>query len=211
MKRLPIVPTIVVALAVAAMVALGVWQLHRRAEKETLLALYATNQHLPAIALPLFPDDRVLFRRASAFCLQPVSWSSQAGRAADGGTGWRQIAECRTGAEGPGFAVQMGVARDATAKAAWGGGRVSGYVTHVPDHRPLFVSGFDRSPQPLMIVADTPAPGLKANAAADLSAVPNNHLAYAVQWFLFAAIAAIIYAIAVWRRGHVVVPPPPPR
>jgi cytochrome oxidase assembly protein ShyY1 len=30
--------------------------------------------------------------------------------------------------------------------------------------------------------------------------MPNNHLAYAVQWFLFAAIALIIYIIAVRRR-----------
>ncbi|MBM3928735.1 MAG: SURF1 family protein, partial [Sphingomonadales bacterium] len=39
-----------------------------------------------------------------------------------------------------------------------------------------------------------------ANPAPDLSAVPNNHLAYAVQWFLFAVVAAIIYAMALRRR-----------
>ena len=211
MRRLPIVPTIVVAIAVAAMVALGVWQLHRLAEKEALIALYARNQALPAIALPRFPDDGVLFRRASAFCLQPVGWSKQAGRAADGSMGWRQIAACRTGAEGPGFSVQLGVGSDPNARPHWAGGRVSGYITHVPDHRPLVLSGLDRTAQPLMIVADTPPLGLKPNPPADLSAVPNNHLAYAVQWFLFAAIAAIIYAIAVRRRMRAVVPPPPER
>jgi surfeit locus 1 family protein len=30
--------------------------------------------------------------------------------------------------------------------------------------------------------------------------VPNNHLAYAVQWFLFAGVAAVIYALALRRR-----------
>ena len=30
--------------------------------------------------------------------------------------------------------------------------------------------------------------------------VPNNHLAYAVQWFIFAAAALIIYILAVRRR-----------
>jgi surfeit locus 1 family protein len=30
--------------------------------------------------------------------------------------------------------------------------------------------------------------------------VPNNHLSYAVQWFLFAAIASVIYVLAVRRR-----------
>ena len=51
-----------------------------------------------------------------------------------------------------------------------------------------------------MLMADPPAPGLDANPGPDLSAVPNNHLAYAVQWFLFALVAAVIYAIAVRRR-----------
>ena len=51
-----------------------------------------------------------------------------------------------------------------------------------------------------MLVADAPPPGLTANAPPDLSAVPNNHLAYGVQWFLFAGIAATIYGLALRRR-----------
>ena len=30
--------------------------------------------------------------------------------------------------------------------------------------------------------------------------MPNNHLAYAVQWFLFALTALVIYAIALRKR-----------
>jgi surfeit locus 1 family protein len=33
--------------------------------------------------------------------------------------------------------------------------------------------------------------------------IPNNHLSYAVQWFLFAGIAGVIYALALrqrWRK-----------
>ena len=41
MRRLPIGATVVVALAVATMVALGIWQLHRLDEKRALLATYA--------------------------------------------------------------------------------------------------------------------------------------------------------------------------
>ena len=40
-----------------------------------------------------------------------------------------------------------------------------------------------------MLVADTPPAGLAANGTPDLGAVPNNHLAYAGQWFFFAAVA----------------------
>lgn len=199
-----------VALAVAAMIALGVWQLHRLSEKQALLKIYAANASAPAIALPRFPDDTLLFRRASAFCLQPTSFGSEGGRNAKGGTGWRQIAQCRTGAEGPGFAVQLGLTNDPHAKPAWKGGAVRGYITHAPDHAPLIAAAFGGATQkPLMLVADPPLAGLQPNPGPDLSAVPNNHLAYAVQWFAFAAIAAVIYGIALRRR--MVAAPPPPR
>jgi surfeit locus 1 family protein len=37
-RRIPIVPTLVVLAAVATMIGLGVWQLQRRAWKEALIA-----------------------------------------------------------------------------------------------------------------------------------------------------------------------------
>ena len=52
MKKLPILPTILVAAAVAAMVALGIWQVHRKAEKEALLATYAAAANKPPISWP---------------------------------------------------------------------------------------------------------------------------------------------------------------
>jgi cytochrome oxidase assembly protein ShyY1 len=205
-RRLPVVPTILVALAVALMIWLGVWQIHRLHWKEALLARYAANQHLPTIALPIgSTDDALLFRHATAFCLKPVSWSSEAGRDARGRVGWRQIAHCATGAEGPGFMVQMGIATDPDTRPSWKGGAVSGFITHAPDHAPLIAMALGKGPpDPLMLVADTPAPGLAANAGPDLSTIPNNHLSYAVQWFLFAIVAVVIYGLALrkrWRTG----------
>lgn len=205
MKRIPIIPTVLVALAVAAMIALGVWQLQRRTEKEALLARYARNVTLPRIVFPVIPvDDGLLFRRASALCLQPVRFEIEGGRNGRGGTGWRQIAQCRTGAEGPGFAVQIGFGNDPHAKPNWRGGPVRGYITYAPDQAPLiarwFASAHSRA---LMLVADPPANGLDPNPGPDLSAVPNNHLAYAVQWFLFAGVAGIVYVVALRRRTAV--------
>jgi len=203
-RRVPIVATILVALAVAAMIGLGVWQLQRRAEKEALLARLAANRDLPAIAFPRVPlGDDLLFRRAGAFCLQPTSWSSEGGHDARGKSGWRQIARCRTGAEGPGFAVQIGLSGAPNTKPTWRGGRVQGYLAYAPDHQPLIAGVFGRVPRTLMIVADPPLAGLAANPPADLSSVPNNHLAYAVQWFVFAAVAAIIYGLALRKRQNV--------
>lgn len=42
-----------------------------------------------------------------------------------------------------------------------------------------------------------------ASAPPSPDTIPNNHLSYAVQWFLFAGIAAVIYALALrqrWRK-----------
>lgn len=200
MKRLPIVATVLVALAVTAMVALGFWQLQRRGEKLAELKVLAANPSKPSIALPIPAiGDDLLFRRAGAFCLKPVSFALDgAGKA-----GFRVIARCATGAEGPGFTVQIGTTQDASYKPTWGGGKVSGMITHAPSGVPLIAMLFGKSPpKELMLVTDAPAPGLSANQMPSIESIPNNHLAYAVQWFLFAGIAVIIYLLALRRRAH---------
>jgi cytochrome oxidase assembly protein ShyY1 len=52
----------------------------------------------------------------------------------------------------------------------------------------------------LMLVLTEPAARLEQSAPPSIKDVPNNHLAYAVQWFIFAADAAIIYGLALYRR-----------
>lgn len=197
MRRIPVLPTVLVALAVATMIALGLWQLLiRLPEKEAQLAQLAANPARSVIAYPSVPDDALLFRRASGICIEPTAI-----RLAGAGTaGYRAIAKCRTGAEGPGMTVQLGTTRDPKAKLAWRGGAVSGYLTHAPDPRPLIATIFDGAPKRLMLIADTPPAGLTRNMPPDVAAVPNNHLAYAGQWFFFAAVASVIYVLAVRRR-----------
>ncbi|RYY23937.1 MAG: SURF1 family protein [Sphingomonadales bacterium] len=199
MPRFPLIATLIVGLAIAIMIALGVWQLAvRLPEKEAQLAQLAGNPAKPAIAFPRFPDDTLLFRKASGFCVQPVS-SQLIGA---GGAGFRFIVECRTGGlEGPGMMVQLGTTRDPMAKPVWKGGEVSGRISHAPDSRSMLATLFDKTPKRLMLIADTPSPGLTANSTPDISSVPNNHLAYGVQWFLFALVAGVIYVLALmWRE-----------
>ncbi|MDO6415658.1 SURF1 family protein [Sphingomonas sp. BIUV-7] len=201
-RRIPIVATILVGLAVATMIALGVWQLQRRHEKEASLALYATNiAQPPAAFAALQPlDDKGLFREVSASCLRVIGWTVQAGHGAKGETGWSHIAACSTGAEGPGFNVDMGVSTS-TAAPQWSGGPVRGRVVWTPDGEPLIARLFATlPPRTPLIVAETAAPGLAPTAPPDPASVPNNHLAYAVQWFLFAGVALVIYGVALWRR-----------
>ncbi|HEX7848526.1 MAG TPA: SURF1 family protein [Sphingomonas sp.] len=200
MKRVPIVATILVVLAVAAMIGLGVWQLQRRQEKLAELAVLAANPVKPAIAFPIPAiGDDLLFRRAGAFCLKPVGFALDgAGKA-----GFRVIARCATGAEGPGFSVQLGTTHDPEFKPRWTGGKVNGTIGHAPSSTPLIANLVHKAaPRELLLVADTPAAGLAANEMPSIESIPNNHLAYAVQWFLFAGIAVIIYLLALRRRAR---------
>ena len=50
------------------------------------------------------------------------------------------------------------------------------------------------------VVADPPLAGLAAIAAPDPNDLPNNHWSYAIQWFLFALVALVIYGIALRKR-----------
>lgn len=193
--------TLIVAAAIALMIALGIWQLRRLHEKEAALARYAANVTAPAVAFPLNgTGDSALFRRSAVDCRAVTGRQRESGRNAAGAAGWRQIVHCTTGAGGAEVLVQLGVARRADAPIAFAGGRVAGWISHAPDHRALLSGLWDHTPKRLMLVAAAPAAGLEANPGPDLSAVPNNHLAYAVQWFLFAGIALIIYVLALGRR-----------
>jgi surfeit locus 1 family protein len=202
-SRLPVIPSLIVALAVAAMLALGVWQLDRRNEKAALIARYTANLGLPPMAyaeLAPVPAES-MFRKARVTCLRVVGWRIEGGRTAAGISGYRRIAECVTGAEGPGALVDMGVTMDASRTPLWSGGAVDGVITTEPQHTSFVGRLFVRAaPLRPMLVADRPAPGLSASAPPNPADVPNNHLAYAVQWFVFAGIAVLIYALALRRR-----------
>ncbi len=204
MRRLPVLPTLIVGLACAAMIALGFWQLERLGQKEALLTLYRANLSKPEIALPALGPvaGETLFRRTEALCLSVISWRSEAGRTEKGVSGYRWIAECSTGAEGPGLIADMGTSSTVLKAPNWKGGPVGGLIATEPDHSSLFAGllGKGNVLRP-MIISDGAAPGLEPSAKPSPEDIPNNHLAYAVQWFLFAAIAALIYGLALRRRG----------
>lgn len=202
MKRPPLVATVIVLFAVVVMIVLGIWQLSRRSQKEALIAQYSVNLSRPAMAFPAIPmGDEMLFRRASALCLEPMSEALSAGYNLKGERGWRHLVRCRTGAEGPGFTVDIGWSADFKTKSQWKGGNVDGVIGPVPDQRSVIErSVADKKQQQLLLVATRSSGGLQPSAIPSLEGIPNNHLAYAVQWFLFAGIALGIYGLALWRR-----------
>jgi len=189
-RRLPLIPTLVVLAAVAIMIGLGVWQLQRAQWKEALLAQYAKAEQLPPIVYPTIPlktEQLPLFRHATGMCQRIVGHRAQAGENRAGEPGYAHIVDCSTGAEGPGMSVEVGWSKNPNARVNWSGGLVSGVIA--PDRRSR-----------MRLVAASAPQGLEPSAAPTLSSIPNNHRSYALQWFAFAAIALVIYALAVRKR-----------
>lgn len=184
LRRLPLIPTLIVLAAVAVMIRLGFWQIDRMHQKEALLARYAVAGAMSA-EVP-FPRNEaaaepVLYRRARLECPVVSAVSAKAGMNGAGEPGQAHYATCKL-AEGRAAEVVLGWSRDPKSPT-WGGGLVTGVIAPGP-----------------RLVADPPLAGLGANARPDPSSIPNNHLSYAVQWFLFALVAVVIYGIAVRGR-----------
>lgn len=200
MRRVPIVPTIIVLIAVGVMIRLGFWQLDRLHQKEAMLARYAAAAASLDLSF-LSPDiPEALYRKVNVYCEEPTNWSARAGRNNQGEAGWAHTVRCTFGGMRPGTPkelqmpdyvlrpvdVVLGWSKQPT-EVQWQGGEVAGTVT------PSGELGYT-------IVADPPLAGLQPNARPDPNDVPNNHLSYAVQWFFFAGVALVIYALALRKR-----------
>jgi surfeit locus 1 family protein len=187
-RRIPIVATLIVLIAAAIMVKLGLWQLDRLHQKEAMLARYAAAQTMSSVVT--WPQDKAqteaaLYHRSSLSCARVTAISAIAGRSDKGASGWAHIARCQLAGGGEAEVV-LGWSRNPDA-ATWSGGAVSGMIA--PSGR-----------VGARLIASPPLAGLGASAAPDPSDIPNNHFAYAVQWFLFAATALVIYALALRKR-----------
>jgi surfeit locus 1 family protein len=189
-RRIPVVATTIVLAAVATMIALGFWQLARKAEKEALLERYTQAVGMSSeVPWPHTPADysAALYRHARIDCARVEAIEAVAGRSVTGRAGWAQIARCRL-ADGGTAAVALGWSSQPTA-VRWAGGLVGGFIG------PAGKTG-------IRLVAAPAQAGLDQLAAPDPANLPNNHLSYAVQWFAFAATALVIYVLALrgrWR------------
>jgi len=184
MKRIPIMPTLIVLIAVGVMLRLGFWQLERRGEKEAMLARYEVAQSSGNEAPFLIPSmlaEMNYYHRSRLYCDVVLGMTTLSGRNARGEAGLAHSAQCQT-PEGSTATVVLGWSRDPSTPV-WKGGRVTGWIAPGP-----------------RLVADPPVPGLEANAKPDPKDIPNNHLAYAVQWFLFAGVALVIYGLALRKQ-----------
>ena len=198
MRRLPIGATLVVLAAAAAMVALGVWQLHRATWKQRLLADYAAAAAMPPLDLDPLLDrppaalPPLAFRRVLVSCWAGrVAPELRGGRSRSGEGGYSYFLPCRPGA--------AGLAGRLRVNAGW---------TALPDNRlrPRLSGivagrlGAVEPDRPITLTSAEARPPLAPSAPPSLADIPNNHLIYAFQWFFFAAAALVIYALALRRR-----------
>ena len=194
--RFPWLATLLVLAAVGFMVHLGFWQLDRLHQKEAMIAEYRDAMNGgEVVQAPL--GEHAAYRRAQITCLpdditehpQPYESKPISARNLREESGWGHVVRCnylfgdlRVGKAD----VVLGWSKGPAA-VHWMGGAVAGVV--VPG-----------GPLKYHIFADPPLAGLQANARPDPRNLPNNHLSYAVQWFLFAATAVVIYGIALRKR-----------
>ena len=186
-RRIPLLATLVVLIAAGIMIRLGFWQLERLQQKQDMIARFTAAQASQVAVVWPGSDPSAMppppYHRVVTTCARPTAIAPQSGQNAQGRAGWVQVATC---AVAPGRTARVVLGWSARpAPVSWSGGAVRGT---------FLVKGGD------VIVADPPLAGLAANARPDPRALPNNHLAYAVQWFAFAAVALVIYALAVRKR-----------
>ncbi len=205
MRRLPIVPTLIVALAVATMIGLGFWQLERARWKEALLASYQRGEKAaPLYGLPAgMPIDAMAFRRTHILCRITTAPTQIGGTDRTGRTGFRNIVGCAL-IDGRLIIADLGwIPVGTKAQPPAIGQRIEADGLLIPDEvLTRRVLGDAKGTTPLLLVLEAGEPGLSPSVAPSIDSIPNNHRSYAVQWWLFAAVALIIYGLALRKRNR---------
>jgi surfeit locus 1 family protein len=189
-RRIPVVSTLVVLIAAAIMVSLGIWQLHRKQWKEAEIAQFEQAQRSDVpVRWPASPAEYegALYHLSKVDCAAVSGFSAIAGRSADGQQGWAEVAHCSLPGGG-GADVSLGWSKD-FASPSWRGGPVTGWV-----------AGSSRG---VRLIASPPQAGLaqlEKPDPANVSTTPMGHLSYAIQWFAFALTAVVIYLLALRKK-----------
>lgn len=195
-RGLPLFPTLVVCLIVPVLIGFGAWQLQRMEWKEALLG----RMEVGAGKGPLNLVDRAIpsdagFRtiRVEVDCPQKLP-ATEGGRNGLGRNGWVFTLGCKD-AGGTSVHVVLGwnSRPDIIGKIDFhsfaGRQTLEGIVAP------------SRGTEWRLTLANSPPP-LEPAQPPQIDDMPNNHLSYAIQWFSFAGILLVIYALWVkrWRQ-----------
>ena len=192
-RGLPAGPTILVAVALPVLIALGIWQLHRLQWKEALRVRLAAAPKLAVLDHPDLTRPGLDFRRAVIDCRPVAQPMVRGGRNLRGDIGYSYILRCAGGR----LSLDAGWARR-------------------PDLKPFALAAsypgmLREHPGPdYTLISARALPPLVPSAPPTVDEVPNSHLSYAIQWFFFAAVLGAIYGLYVrsWRAGPLDSDPP---
>ena len=183
-----------VAIALPILIGFGFWQLQRMQWKAALLIELAANSTAPLLDIgsqPIPQNAQFRLVRLKLECGAGAP-TIRAGRNLDGQTGYSHLARCQAGVEQ--VTLDYGwSARPDTVPLGSDNGLVEGTLV--------------RSGKGWLIVNSAATAPLFPSASPGLDTISNNHLSYAIQWFSFAAILAVIYALYV-RRWKLAPKPP---
>ena len=186
-RGFPVLPTLMVAIALPTLVGLGSWQLARHHWKDGLLAEYRRNIDAAPLDLgstPIPPDSQ--FRRARLLLSCPSAVPAErAGRTLDGRAGFANYLPCRSGSLSLQLDAGWSPRPFLAALPAFSGGMTGRLI---PDADGGWI-----------LIGESALPPLLPSAPPTLDSIPNNHLSYAVQWFGFAAVLAAIYGLWLFR------------
>lgn len=192
-RQLPLIPTVLVLAAAGVMVWLGFWQLGRADEKAALIAEFEEAQASGDTVEIGFGSSDLAYRSVRLNCPEPRDWQAVAGRSAGGRSGYAHRFLCAVNEE---LTYDGGsITGNTFADVGWSqapldpeftGGLVTGTLVALGDD--------------FKVVASEPLAGLQPLAKPDPNDLPNNHLAYAGQWFFFALTALVIYFFALRSR-----------
>src|SRR3546814_20932009 len=94
MRRVPLLATALVLIAIAVMIALGMWQLRRAEWKETLTARAARNLLEATADLPATLPPGLDYRRFRVSCERIGYLKPKAGQGRGSPSGWPQPSAC---------------------------------------------------------------------------------------------------------------------
>jgi surfeit locus 1 family protein len=204
-SRLPLLPTLITVAGVVILCALGRWQLERRVWKQDLIARLEAAPGLPPVsprefAAALAGETSVQYRRAAIGCHAGPTrpYGLVPGSSAAGDSGFFVVVSCRPNAKPPDIVAVAGWTRraDAADLVLDLDHEFSGIVIESPygdqPGRPRF-----------MLIPDTAVAPLGRPRRPDPADLPDNHLAYALQWFGLAIALAAIYGLWLRRRTGV--------
>jgi cytochrome oxidase assembly protein ShyY1 len=203
--RIPIIPTIITAVGVLILCALGRWQLERREWKRDLIASLEAAGTLPPVSPVEFRramagQISVQYRRAEISCHagDKRPYDLRPGSSAGGTSGFFVLVSCRPNDQPPDIVAVAGWTRRADAKdmLLTLDHELAGVVIEKPygdaPDRPRF-----------MLIPDTAIAPLERPRQPSPADLPDNHLAYAGQWFGLAIALAAIYGLWLRRRSMV--------